>query len=150
MNRLSVEIPRLVGADISSDMGLLLAKLHTVGSRLNNDALSEFGLRERAFSVLTLACSGLEPTQRELAEFLSLNPSQIVRLVDDLERQGLVERVQGKLDRRANIIISTAGGWRLHELARAALSTTEASQLANLSSSERRQLRSLLRKALWA
>ncbi len=54
--------PRLAGAKIGSDVGLLLAKLHATGSLLNNKALADYGLRERSFSVLTLACSGLEPT----------------------------------------------------------------------------------------
>lgn len=42
-----------------------------------------------------------EPTQRELTDFLSLDPSQVVSLVDDLKRRGLVERAAGKQDRRA-------------------------------------------------
>ena len=57
---------------------ILLAKVHAAGSVLNNKALAEFGLRERSYSVLRLASSRLDPTQRELAEFLSLDPSQIV------------------------------------------------------------------------
>ena len=104
-----VETPRLAAAEIGNDVGLLLAKLHAAGSVLNNRALADFGLRERSYSVLRLACSGLEPTQRELADFLSLDPSQVVSLVDDLEHRGLVERAQGKQDRRAKIIVSACG-----------------------------------------
>ena len=145
----NVETPRLAAAKIGNDVGLLLAKLHATGSVLNNRALSDFGLRERSFSVLTLACSGLEPTQRELADFLSLDPSQVVSLVDDLEHRGLVERAQGKQDRRAKIIVSTAEGRRIHTKARAALEVCEQTQLAALSEDENAQLRALLKKALW-
>ena len=145
----NVETPRLAAAKIGNDVGLLLAKLHAMGSVLNNGALSDFGLRERSFSVLTLACSGLEPTQRELADFLSLDPSQVVSLVDDLEHRGLVERAQGKQDRRAKIIVSTAEGRRIHTKARAALEVCEQTQLAALSEDENAQLRALLKKALW-
>ncbi|MGO4250407.1 MarR family winged helix-turn-helix transcriptional regulator [Micrococcaceae bacterium Sec5.1] len=145
----NVETPRLAAAKIGNDVGLLLAKLHATGSVLNNRALSDFGLRERSFSVLTLACSGLEPTQRELADFLSLDPSQVVSLVDDLEHRGLVERAQGKQDRRAKIIVSTAEGRRIHTKARAALEVCEQTQLAPLSEEENAQLRALLKKALW-
>jgi DNA-binding MarR family transcriptional regulator len=144
-----VQTPRLAAAQIGSDVGLLLAKLHAAGSVLNNRALGDFGLRERSFSVLTLACSGLEPTQRELADFLSLDPSQVVTLVDDLERRGLVERAQGKQDRRAKIIVSTGEGRRIHTKARAALTVCEQEQLASLSQAENAQLRALLSKALW-
>jgi len=144
-----VQTPRLSAARIGSDVGLLLAKLHAAGSVLNNKALADFGLRERSFSVLTLACSGLEPTQRELADFLSLDPSQVVTLVDDLERRGLVERAQGKQDRRAKIIGSTAEGRRIHAKARAALDEAELNQLAGLTDDESQELKRLLRKALW-
>ena len=144
-----VQTPRLSAARIGSDVGLLLAKLHAAGSVLNNKALADFGLRERSFSVLTLACSGLEPTQRELADFLSLDPSQVVTLVDDLERRGLVERAQGKQDRRAKIIVSTAEGRRIHAKARAALAEAELNQLAGLTDDESQELKRLLRKALW-
>ncbi|MCW3768470.1 MULTISPECIES: MarR family winged helix-turn-helix transcriptional regulator [Paenarthrobacter] len=144
-----VETPRLAEAKIGNDVGLLLAKLHATGSLLNNKALADYGLRERSFSVLTLACSGLEPTQRELADFLSLDPSQVVSLVDDLEHRGLVKRAQGKQDRRAKIIVSTAEGRRIHNKARAALEVCEQTQLAALSEEENVQLRALLKKALW-
>ncbi|SDX56450.1 DNA-binding transcriptional regulator, MarR family [Arthrobacter sp. yr096] len=144
-----VEIPRLAAAKIGNDVGLLLAKLHATGSLLNNKALADYGLRERSFSVLTLACSGLEPTQRELADFLSLDPSQVVSLVDDLEHRGLVKRAQGKQDRRAKIIVSTAEGRRIHTKARAGLEVCEQTQLAALSEDENLQLRALLKKALW-
>ncbi|MFC7846847.1 MarR family winged helix-turn-helix transcriptional regulator [Arthrobacter sp. NPDC057388] len=141
--------PRLAAARIGDDAGLLLAKLHTEGALLNNRALGDFGLRERSFWVLTLACSELGPTQRELATFLSLDPSQVVSLVDDLEHRGLVERSTGKQDRRARIIVSTAEGRRIHTKARAALEACEHEQLAALSDDEAGQLRWLLRKALW-
>ncbi|MET4541358.1 MULTISPECIES: MarR family winged helix-turn-helix transcriptional regulator [Micrococcaceae] len=144
-----VETPRLAAAKIGSDVGLLLAKLHATGSLLNNKALADYGLRERSFSVLTLACSGLEPTQRELADFLSLDPSQVVSLVDDLEHRGLVKRAQGKQDRRAKIIVSTAEGRRIHNKARAGLEVCEQTQLAALTEDENVQLRALLKKALW-
>ena len=130
-------------------LGGLLAKLHARGSALNNRALRDSGLRERTFSVLTLACSGLEPTQRELAEFLGLDPSQIVSLVDDLEKRGLVDRITGKQDRRAKIIASTTEGRRIHSKARAALTACEQEQLASLNDEEAAQLKALLRKALW-
>lgn len=144
-----VEPPRLAVAQIGDDVGLLLAKLHAAGSVLNNRALGDYGLRERSYSVLTLACSGLEPTQRELADFLGLDPSQIVNLVDDLEKRGLVDRITGKQDRRAKIIASTAEGRHVHSKARAALAACEQEQLSRLDDEEEAQLRALLRKALW-
>lgn len=144
-----VEVPRLAAAEIGNDAGLLLGKLHDAGSVLNKRILSDFRLRERTFSVLTLACSGLEATQREIAEFLSLDLNQVAGLVDDLEHRGLVERAPGQRNRRSRAIVSTAEGRRIHNKIRAELDTCEQEQLAQLSEDEVTQLKALLRKALW-
>lgn len=141
---------KLMAASISLDAGFLLAKLHAAGSVLNNRALAEFGLKERSYSVLALANSELEPTQREMAEFLSLDPSQIVALIDELEKRGLVIRAPGKLDRRAKIVSATAAGAAVFGRAEAAARAAEAEALADLSDTEVGELKALLRKALWS
>lgn len=140
---------KLVAASISQDLGFLLAKLHAVGSVLNNRALAEFDLKERSYSVLILANSGLEPTQRELADFLSLDPSQIVALVDELEKRGLVARAPGKLDRRAKTVTATAKGGKVLQRASDAARRAEEEVLEGLPAEESAQLKALLRKALW-
>ncbi|WP_255769761.1 MarR family winged helix-turn-helix transcriptional regulator [Pseudarthrobacter sulfonivorans] len=140
---------KLVAASITNDMGFLLAKLHAAGSVLNNRALADFGLKERSYSVLVLANSGLEPTQRELADFLSLDPSQIVALVDDLEKRKLVVRAPGKLDRRAKTVTATAAGATLHARAAEAAEQAEAEALQGLDAAEVATMKALLRKALW-
>ncbi|MGM7777945.1 MarR family winged helix-turn-helix transcriptional regulator [Arthrobacter sp. KNU-44] len=140
---------RLVAAPISQDVGFLLAKLHAGGSIVNNRALAEFDLKERSYSVLILANSGLEPTQRELADFLSLDPSQIVALVDELEKRKLVARAPGKQDRRAKTVTATAKGSQLLGQAAVAARHAESEVLAALDEGEAAQLKALLRKALW-
>jgi DNA-binding MarR family transcriptional regulator len=140
---------KLVAASITNDMGFLLAKLHAAGSVLNNRALAAFDLKERSYSVLILANSGLEPTQRGLADFLSLDPSQIVALVDELEKRGLVVRASGKQDRRAKTVTATASGAELLAQARTAASRAEAEALGGLSRDEVATMKALLRKALW-
>lgn len=140
---------RLLTASISQDLGFLLAKLHAAGSVLNNRTLVDFGLKERSYSVLALANSGLEPTQRELADFLSLDPSQIVALVDELEQRGLVERTPGKRDRRAKTVTATAEGARLFDVAQQAARRAELMALSALQPQEASALKKLLTKALW-
>jgi DNA-binding MarR family transcriptional regulator len=140
---------KLVAASISQDLGFLLAKLHAAGSVVNNRALADFDLKERSYSVLILANSGLEPTQREMADFLSLDPSQIVALVDELEKRGLVARAPGKQDRRAKTVTATAKGGKLLGQASEAARRAEAEVLDGLPAEESAQLKALLRKALW-
>ena len=142
---------RLAESSISTDIGFLLAKLHAAGSVLNNAALAEFGLKERSYSVLALACGNLGPTQRELAEFLSLDPSQIVALIDELEQRGLVERKPGPSDRRQKLVCPPQK--------RAAPSTVprrrppkppKRNSWPCLPREEVASLRSILRKAVWS
>ena len=142
----SREAEKLTAASMAGDAGFLLAKLHAVGSVLNNRALAEHGLKERSFPVLALANSDLEPTQREMAEFLSLDPSQIVSLVDALEERGLVERAADLRDRRSKVIRPTPAGRKLYGRAAAAVRDAEETSLAALDGAERDQLRILLRK----
>jgi DNA-binding MarR family transcriptional regulator len=141
---------RLGQASITDAAGFLLAKLHAAGSVLTNRALADFGLKERSYSVLVLANSGLEPTQRELADFLSLDPSQIVALVDDLEKRGLVVRAAGKQDRRAKTVTATPRGAKLQTQAAMAAKDAEVEALNGLAPEEAAVLKSLLRKALWS
>ncbi|MBT2593957.1 MarR family winged helix-turn-helix transcriptional regulator [Arthrobacter sp. ISL-72] len=140
---------RLGAASISQDLGFLLAKLHAAGSVLNNRALAAFDLKERSYSILILANTGLEPTQREMADFLSLDPSQIVALVDELEKRGLVVRAPGKQDRRAKTVTATPRGEKLLQEATEAAQRAEAEALRGLAADESAQLKALLQKALW-
>ena len=140
--------PGVLDLPIGNDLGFLLAKLHAAGSVLNNAALADLGLKERSFSVLALACWEHQPTQRELAVHLSLDPSQIVALIDELEAKRLVARRPGTADRRHKIVTPTAKGREVYAAAREATWEAEASQLSGLSAGEAETLKSLLRKAL--
>ncbi len=84
-----------------------------------------------------------------MAEFLSLDPSQIVALIDELEKRGLVIRAPGKLDRRAKIVSATAAGATIFRQAEAAAREAESTALAGLNGTEIAALKGLLRKALW-
>jgi DNA-binding MarR family transcriptional regulator len=84
-----------------------------------------------------------------MADFLSLDPSQIVALVDELEKRGLVVRAPGKQDRRAKTVTATAKGGKVLEQASEAAQRAEAEVLDGLPAEESAQLKTLLRKALW-
>src|SRR6478752_1425955 len=98
---------------LAGDIPFLLARARALSIGNAHAALEPIGLKVRAFSVLWLACEGLEPSQRELSDFLDLDPSQIVALVDELERRGAVTRQADPQDRRQRIIRATPAGQRL-------------------------------------
>jgi DNA-binding MarR family transcriptional regulator len=135
---------RLFTTPLGQDLEFLTARARALGNAEANAQLAPLGLKARSYAVLSLACSGENPTQRELAEFLSLDASQIVALVDGLEKQGLVAREQDPRDRRSNVITGTAAGNALHSQAVSAIATAERRSLAALTSTEREELRRLL------
>lgn len=132
--------PPLEQAPLTDDLGFLLARASAVSQAATNGVLGAHGLRVRSYSVLALAVSG-RPSQRELAAFLRLDPSQVVALIDDLERRDLVTRAPDPRDRRANVVAATPEGRVLY---RRALADVEKAHV-DLSSAERVELARLLR-----
>jgi DNA-binding MarR family transcriptional regulator len=135
---------RLFTTALGQDLEFLTARARALGNAEANAHLSPLGLKARSYAVLSLACSGENPSQRELADFLTLDASQIVALVDGLEKQGLVAREQDPRDRRSNVITATPAGQGLHEKALEAIAQAESRSLSALSSAERDELRRLL------
>ncbi|WP_125133093.1 MarR family winged helix-turn-helix transcriptional regulator [Microbacterium sp. 10M-3C3] len=128
------------------DVSFLLARANALALAAGNAALAEHGLKARSYSVLVLSLAADAPTQRDLAEFLRLDPSQVVALVDGLETRGLVERRADPSDRRVKVVVATPAGRAL--AARAHVSAGEAEERAHaaLSADERETLRDLLRR----
>lgn len=137
---------RLAQSALVEDIEFLTARARATGSARANFALEPLGLRVREYSVLTVARSGLRPSQRELAEFLHLDPSQVVALVDELERRGAVQREPDQRDRRSKVIVTTRAGERLGVQADGRIKQAEDDSMAPLSNSEREQLKALLRR----
>jgi len=80
--------------------------------------------------------SGDGVTQKELAALVGLDGSSLVRLLDILSRQGLVERRTDAADARARLVFLTdAGRARVAEIRRA-LSEAEAEMLQDISDAD--------------
>lgn len=135
---------RLRATDLVNEIEFLAARARSLGSARANEMLATLDLKVRSYSILALACSGKGPSQRELAEFLSLDPSQIVALVDSLETRRLLKRAPDPRDRRSKIISATAEGHRLYVRASAAVQQADDISLRALSTEDRKQLRTLL------
>lgn len=135
------------GTTLASQVQFLTARLRSVGHLHANQLLQQhLELKVRHYSVLSLATSGIGPSQRELSEFLSLDPSQIVSLVDALEHRGLVKRQVDARDRRSRIVVATEEGQRVcHEAERLTRASDEV-VLRRLTPGERTELARLLGK----
>lgn len=148
----TVAAPRTSGSDrlwatsVGGDVAFLLARANALSLAKTHTAAAEYGLKVRSYSVLAIAVSDMRPTQRELSEFLQLDPSQIVALVDELESRALVRREPDPNDRRANVVVATDEGRALYAEAHAKVAGTERTTFGTLSAQELVTLTGMLRR----
>jgi len=125
----------------------LLDYLARLGRRSAEASMSPGGLRPRHLHALGLLNERGPLTQQGLGEVLSLDPSNVVGLLNELEEPGLIIRRRDPADRRRHIVeISTAGEDELAAAYRR-LATVEDNLLATLSTEERATLYHLLVRA---
>ncbi|MBA3620182.1 MAG: MarR family transcriptional regulator, partial [Acidothermales bacterium] len=118
-----------------------------VTRRLEADLLAEHGLPLATYDVLVQLVSAPQRRLRmtELADRVMLSRSGLTRLVDRLEREGLVERTACRSDARGFFAVLTDEGYsRLRAASPTHLRGVRQHAVGWLSPTERRQLRDLL------
>jgi DNA-binding MarR family transcriptional regulator len=128
----------------------LLEHLARVGRRAAESSMSPGGLRPRHLIALKLLSEQGPASQQGLAEALSLDPSNVVGLLNELEERGLVTRRRDRADRRRHIVELSPLGEAELALAYARLSDVEDDLLSALSTEERATLYNLLVRAVGA
>jgi DNA-binding MarR family transcriptional regulator len=112
------------------------------------DALATLDLTPALFGLLNVIGAREGAIQQELGTAMGIDPSTMVSLIDQLEAAGLAKRRASPTDRRAREVLITPKGRRLLERARKLILRVEDEVLGGLSSTERDQLTTLLRRAL--
>jgi len=128
----------------------LLDHLARVGRRAAEASMSPGGLRPRHLIALKLLSEQGPTSQQGLAEALSLDPSNVVGLLNELEERGLITRRRDPADRRRHIVELSAAGTDELCLAQARLSRVEDDLLSALSAEDRATLYWLLVRAVGA
>src|SRR6202011_5499208 len=118
----------------------LLEHLARVGRRAAETSMSPGGLRPRHLIALKLLSEQGPASQQGLADALSLDPSNVVGLLNELEERGLVARRRDRADRRRHIVELSPLGEEELTLAYAQLSEIEDDLLGALSKDERATL----------
>jgi DNA-binding MarR family transcriptional regulator len=126
----------------------LLEHLARVGRRAAETSMSPGGLRPRHLIALELLSERGPANQQGLADALSLDPSNVVGLLNELEERGLVTRRRDRADRRRHIVELSPLGEDELALAYARLSDVEDDLLSALSPDERATLYDLLVRAV--
>ena len=102
-------------ADAALSMWVKLARAHATFSRLTYENIRSFGLTTPQFAALE--CLGhLGPMMiGELCRKMLVSGGNMTVVIDNLEKEGLVERVPSKDDRRAILVRLTAKGSKLFD-----------------------------------
>ncbi|WP_436757550.1 MarR family winged helix-turn-helix transcriptional regulator [Streptosporangium sp. V21-05] len=125
-------------------LGMLLARHGTVTNVRMRQALGVTGLTPRhAITLMNLEESG-PMGQQALIEALGVDPSVLVAILNDLERDGLAGRRRDPADRRRHIVEMTAAGADALTRVQEALTTLERELCSGLDEEEIVQLHGLL------
>ena len=126
----------------------LLDHLARVARRSGEATLEPGGLRPRHLIALRLLSEGGPTSQQACADSLSLDPSNVVGLLNELEERQLITRRRDPADRRRHIVeLSPRGGDELC-LAYTRLRFVEDDLFSALSADERVTLYDLLVRAV--
>jgi DNA-binding MarR family transcriptional regulator len=109
--------------------------------------LAALGLRPRHLLTLTVLRDLGGSTQQALAAQLSIDRTNLVGLLNELEADGLIERRRSPEDRRRHIVEVTPAGRETLAKAEFALAAVEDQVLAALDDTQREALYQLLAQA---
>jgi DNA-binding MarR family transcriptional regulator len=127
---------------------LLMVKLGNEVLERAEGPLAALGLSGRQYLILAVLGADAPPSQLELAGLCGLLPAQVVPVLDELERRGLVARQRSEEDRRRSVVRLTSAGEeslaKADELAR----SIEDTLFGELGAGAREQLHGTLRAAL--
>ena len=110
----------------------------------------ESGVKPPTYGVLNVVGQRGPVSQREVCDVLGTHPSDMVDIMDVVEREGWVERRRDPADRRRYRLMLTATGRRTLARYDAIAAKAEALVLEPLTESERRRLVDLVSKVVTA
>ena len=143
-----------MAASVSNDVevtefaGQLFFRLWRASHTRTAEALSSVGLTPALFSLLNVLGAREGTIQQQLSSDMGIDPSAMVKLINELEDAGLAERRRRPGDRRAWEVSITPAGRRTLERARRLAMQVEDEVLGGLTAAERPQLLMLLRRAV--
>ncbi len=134
--------------EVAEFAGQLFFRLWRASHTRTADRLNSIGLTPALFALLNVLGARDGAIQQELSSDMGIDPSAMVKLINELEGAGLAERRPRPGDRRRGEVSITPKGQRSLERARRFATQVEDEVLGGLTAADRRQLLMLLRRAL--
>ncbi|HEY9264506.1 MAG TPA: MarR family transcriptional regulator [Mycobacterium sp.] len=130
--------------DLAAMLGPLLRELIAA----ETPVLAAHGLTMWGYVVLSALDRGAMRSQAALADAINADKTRIIRTLDELQSEGLIERVPDPDDRRVRLLAITEKGRAVKDAAQAEIQRGEERWLMELTAEERRVfLRALRRMA---
>jgi MarR family transcriptional regulator, lower aerobic nicotinate degradation pathway regulator len=117
-------------------------------NRIVAEGFAAEGVRRPHFAVLVALDEDGPASQAELGRRLSIDTSDMVAVLNDLERERLVARARDESDRRRNVVRLTNAGARALERLAEQVEHAQTELLAPLSAKERRELERMLARVI--
>src|SRR3954453_19356978 len=134
--------------EIAEFAGQLFFRLWRASHTRTAEALGSVGLTPALFSLLNVLGARDGAIQQQLSSDMGIDPSAMVKLIDELEGAGLAERRRRPGDRRAWEVAITPKGRRPLERAGGRVMGVGDDVVGGLGAADRRRLLTLLRRAL--
>ena len=134
--------------EVAEFAGQLFFRLWRSSHTRTAQELGSIGLTPALFAVLNVIGARDGSIQQQLSSDMGIDPSAMVKLINQLEEAGLAKRQRRPNDRRAWEVVITPKGRRTLERARGLGSKVEDEVLGGLTAADRRRLMTLLRRAL--
>jgi DNA-binding MarR family transcriptional regulator len=123
---------------------LLMIKLGRITMYRFTEALEPYGIRPRHVAALIELRDSGELTQQALSAALHLDPTNLVAILNDLERRGYAIRRRDPKDRRRHLVEVTDEGVAVIEKVSEVMDGVEQELLSGLGPTERDQLEGAL------
>ncbi len=101
--------------DYAAQMADLVLRLFELCQERQLYFAAHYGIRVAEFRCLRMLLKKDHVPVKELASGMHLTPGRLTRIVDELKKRGLVDRVEPETDRRMKIISLTDEGRKLAE-----------------------------------
>jgi DNA-binding MarR family transcriptional regulator len=129
---------------LTKHTGFLLSRVGMVAAKQFSERIEQLGLNTRMWGALNVLEAEGAITQHALGKCTGIDPSSMVSTIDDLEKDGLVERQAHPTDRRAHALHITDKGQETLKRGRQLARGAQEDLLSPLSADERKQLHELL------
>jgi DNA-binding MarR family transcriptional regulator len=134
--------------EVTEFAGQLFFRLWRASHTRTQDLLDSIGLTPALFALLNVLGARDGAIQQQLSSDMGIDPSAMVKLINELETAELAERRRRPGDRRAWEVTITPKGRRTLGQARELVTRVEDEVLSGLTTADRQQLLALLRLAL--